>query len=133
MELDQVRNTIGKTFADHLDREVLSVGPIKISAHTLVNEVGCANVVAAHGLSTTLRRLRIKSIKELADIDPASLYRVQGCGHTQVYVAMCLLEHHGVDVSSWWGWNVKGSAVQRNARQRKTKRGAQPLPDEASA
>jgi hypothetical protein len=132
--LDQIRDTIGKTFADHLNREVLAIGRLKISAHALVNEVGCANLVAAQRLSQTLKRLGVKDIRQLARIDPASLYRVQGCGHTQVYVAMCLLEHHvrDFDASKWWGWEVKGEAVLRAARD-KTKQGPHELPDDIAA
>lgn len=127
MQIDQINQTFGKTFADHLSRVVLAVGSIQITAFTLVNEVGCANVVAAQRLSATLRRLHITTLKQLAKIDPASLYRVEGCGHTQVYVAMCLLEHHGIDPGEWWGWAVKGEAVRQHARAKK-KRGAHPLP-----
>lgn len=128
MQLTLINTTIGKTFADHLSRPVLTIGDIEVSAHALVNEVGCANLVAAQGLSATLKRIRCRSIKELANLDPMSLYRVQGCGHTQVYVAMCLLEHHGVDPSKWWGWETKGSSVQRQARLKKSKGGAHDVP-----
>lgn len=130
MELTAINTTLGKTFADHLARPVLQIGELAVSAHSLVNEVGCANLNAAQGLSATLKRIRCRSIKELANLDPMSLYRVQGCGHTQVYVAMCLLEHHGIDPAKWWGWDVRGSSVQRRARNKKKKGGAHDVPAE---
>jgi hypothetical protein len=129
MKLTDIDRTLGKTFKDRLGRPVLTVGrALEVSAHALVTEYGCANVVAAQGLSATLKRLRVTTLEELAKIDPASLYRVHGCGHTQVYVAMCLLERHGVSPTRWWGWATKGDSVQRHARASKRKRGAHEAP-----
>jgi hypothetical protein len=115
-------------FLANLTAPVLQLGRNEITRQRLIEDYQVGNMNAAAMLSKTLKRLRVGTIEQLAKIDPGDLYRVHGCGHTQVYVAMCLLDHHGYDIGKWWGWDVRGGSVLKHAREQKRKRGAQDTP-----
>lgn len=118
-----VEKTIGKSFADKLDEVVLDAGPnLSFSRRQMVDELGCANFIAAVRLAKVLRRLDIRTALQLSRTDPFSLARARGIGETALFVAMCILEAHGFNVEKWWGWKatnvVKFSTFKSNAMSR---------------
>lgn len=124
MKVSDIDRTLGHTFARMLETPALVIGKTVYTRRELVSEIGVANLVAATRLSQTLKQLGIRTVEQLAKLDPISLYKVHGTGHTQVYVAMCLLARHGINPVEWWGWEVKGSALVNRARAVKKRRGA---------
>lgn len=126
LERRVVESTIGKTFADLLDETIFEVGELRYSRREIVERLGCANFHAASLLQAVLRRLKIKSAKDLWEMDPFSLARAKGVGATTIFVAMCILDAHGFSVEKWWGWNnnvVKFSTFRAKALRRAKKRG----------
>jgi hypothetical protein len=67
-----------------------------------------ANFRAIKNLEGVLRALKIKTVAQLAAIDPYSMHNTEGVGYTTLYVAMCILDKHGHDPISWWGWEKAG-------------------------
>lgn len=61
-------------------------------------DIKCPNFIAACRLEKNLKKLRIKSISQLWNFDPFSLFNTKGVGITQIYVAMCVVnvEYDGV-------------------------------------
>lgn len=123
-----VESTIGKTFADSLDETIFEVGELSYSRREMVEYLGCANFHAAALLQAVLKRLKIKTAKDLYDLDPLSLARAKGIGATSVFVAMCILDANKYDVEKWWGWKqgasvVKFSTFKSHALRRAKKRG----------
>jgi hypothetical protein len=122
---EKVEKVIGKTFADRLDELVFDVGIMQYSRRQMVEELGCANFVAAARLQKVLRRLGIKNGKQLYNLDPFSLARSKGIGEASLFVAMCILDSGDLDVIKWWqykGNDVKFSSFKRHAISRASKR-----------
>lgn len=122
-----VEKILGKTFADYLDEVVIDAGEkLLYTRRLMIDELGCGNLVAAARLNKVLKRLDIKTPRELYSLDPESLVRCKGVGHATVYVAMCILDANDYSVEKWWGWNetsVKFSTFRhqliRKARKHK--------------
>lgn len=118
----KITTIIGKTFADKLDETVIEVGDISYSRREMVDELGCANFVAAVRLGKVLKRLHIVTPYQLYRLDPASLARTRGIGEASIFVAMCILEAHKYDILKWWGTeSSKFSAVKRTVIRRAQK------------
>lgn len=122
---DVIAGTISKGFADHLDEPVIEVSPeISFSRREMVEQLGCANFIAAAKLNKVLRRLKIQKIHQIAKTDPFSLVRVKGIGEATMFVVMCILEYKGYDVTKWWHWDgqtVKFSTFKHRATRRAKK------------
>lgn len=125
---DVVETTIGKSFADKLDEIILEVSPkLTYTRRQMVEDLGCANFVAAAKLQKVLRKLGIESAAQLFRTDPFSIVRVKGIGETSMFVAMCILDAAQYNVQEWWGWketnDLKFSSFKHNAttRARKSK------------
>lgn len=127
LERKVVESTIGKTFADSLDVTIFEVGELAYSRREMVEQLGCANFHAAVLLQGVLRRLKVKTAKDLYDMDPLSLARAKGIGATCIFVAMCILDANKFNVEKWWGWNqekvVKFSTFKAKSLRRAKKRG----------
>jgi hypothetical protein len=128
IERKVVESTIGKTFADRLDEIVFDCGPkLFFTRRTMVEELGCANFVAATALQKALKKLGVETPAQLFKTDPFSIVRIKGVGETTMYVAMCILDHAQYSVTEWWGWketnNLKFSAFKHNAITRASRAG----------
>lgn len=127
IERKTVENTIGKSFADKLDEIIINVSPkLRFTRRQIVDDLGCANFVAAIRLEKALRKLGIETPAQLFRTDPFSLVRVKGIGETSVFVAMCILDFAQYNVEEWWGWKetneLKFSSFKHNATKRASKR-----------
>lgn len=122
-----IQSTIGKGFAEKLEEVVIDSGSLIITRRGMVEELGCANFLAAARLNKVLRRLGISTPAQLYKTDPFSLVRSRGIGEACIFVAMCILDANDYSVATWWGWKktntVKFSAFKHNAinRARKSK------------
>jgi hypothetical protein len=122
---ETVEKVIGKSFADKVDGEVFKV-TIEwfYTRREMVEQLGCANFIAAAKLSKVLKRLKISTPKALWDMNPIDLARAKGVGEASIFVAMCILEANKFDVEKWWGWNdnvVKFSTFKSHAIARARK------------
>lgn len=114
-----IHATLGKGFADRLDEVIISAGEIVYTRREMIDFIGNANFNAAARLNKLLKRLKIKTLGQLAKISPYDLYKVKGCGDTTVYVAMCILDTHKYNVMDWWLWkddDQKKKAIARAKR-----------------
>lgn len=122
-----ITSTIGKGFAEKLEEVVIDSGNLIITRRAMVEELGCANFLAAARLNKVLRKLGIHSAAQLYKTDPFSIVRSRGIGEACIFVAMCILDSADYDVATWWGWKktntVKFSAFKHGAikRARKSK------------
>jgi len=123
---EKVEKIIGKGFADKLDTEVFLVSEsFSFTRREMVDDLGCANFIAAAKLAKVLRRLQIFNIRQLYNIDPLSLARSKGIGETALFVAMCILDTNDYDVEKWWKYKdntVKFSTFKHHAISRSSKR-----------
>lgn len=122
-----VEAVIGKGFADKLDEIVLSVSDkLSYTRRDMVENLGCANFIAAARLEKALKKLEITSPSQLFKTDPFSLVRVRGIGEAAMYVAMCILDASQYNVQEWWGWkgtnDTKFSSFKHSATKRASKR-----------
>lgn len=114
----KVETIIGKGFADKLDELIVESGKLVYTRRQMVEQLGCANFVAAAKLSKILRRLGISTPAQLNNMDPLSLARVRGIGESCLFVALCILEANEYDVEDWWQYkdnNVKFSSFKAHA------------------
>ena|SRR5215475_5697333 len=123
---ETIETTIGKSFADRLEEVIIDAGPkLVITRRTLVEELGCANFVAAARLNKALKKLSIETPAQLFRTDPFSIARLKGVGESTIYVAMCILDAAQYSVTEWWGWKetnkVKFSTFKHNAIHRASK------------
>jgi hypothetical protein len=123
---DKVEQVIGKSFADRLDELVFSSGEMGFSRREMVEELGCANFLAAARLQKVLRRLGVNTPAQLFKTDPFSLARSKGIGEASIFVAMCILDARKYDVLKWWRWkdtnDVRFGSFKRQALTRASKR-----------
>lgn len=122
---EKVEQVIGKGFADKLDEMVFMSGDMGYTRREMVEEIGCANFIAAARLSKVLRRLRVNNPKELYKLDPFSLARSKGIGEAALFVAMCILDANKFDVVKWWGFTgttAKFSTYKHHAITQSRKR-----------
>lgn len=123
---ETITQVIGKTFADKLDELVFQSGEMGYSRREMVDELGCANFIAAARLQKVLRRLGVNTPAQLYKTDPFSLARSKGIGEASIFVAMCILDASKYDVLKWWGWkdtnDVRFSTFKRQAITRASKR-----------
>lgn len=127
IERKVVELTIGKHFADKLDETIIDVSPeISFTRRQMVDDLGCANFLAAYRLQKVLKRLGIKTFSQLNKTDPFSLVRSKGIGEAAIFVAMCMLDFKQYNVAEWWGWKetntLKFSSFKSNAIRRASKR-----------
>lgn len=117
-----IEETLSKTFADGLDKLVIDVSnDISFTKRQMIEDLDCGNFLAGVRLSKALKKLGIRTIKQLFNIDPSSLLRIKGIGETAVYVAMCMLDKRGFNVEVWWGWKQGDNVVKFSAYQRQVK------------
>lgn len=117
-----------KVFMDTLEAVVLSYDPdTPYTARELVGRLGVGNLKAARNLSAVLKRLGVRSAKELYDLGPGPLLRVVGVGNATAWVAMHVLEDQGYSVERWWGWDKrktpKFSSYREHVRRKAQKKG----------
>jgi hypothetical protein len=124
---EKVEQVIGKGFADKLDEQIFKVDEsFGYTRREMVENLGCANFIAAARLAKVLRRLAVNSPARLNKLDPFSLARAKGIGESALFVAMCILDASGYDVIKWWGFkgnqakfsSFKSHAIS-HARKRK--------------
>jgi hypothetical protein len=124
-----IEKCIGKTFADKVDDWAINASDqLCYTRREMIETIGCANFMAAARLEKVLKRLKIKTPKDLWNINPIDLLRSKGVGETSIFVAMCILDTNGFSVEEWWGWGgnvVKFSTFKHHAAQRASKRGKQ--------
>lgn len=114
----KVETIIGKGFADKLDELIIESGKLVYTRRQMVEQLGCANFIAAAKLSKILRRLSITTPAQLNNMDPFSLARVKGIGESCLFVALCILEANEYDVEEWWQYkdnSVKFSSFKSHA------------------
>lgn len=115
-----IHATLGKGFADKMDDMILNVSSeLSYSRREMIDFIGNANFSAAARLNKVLKKLKVSTIKDLAKLDPFSMYRMKGIGDTTVYVAMCILDAHKYNVMEWWNWkddSQKKAAIARAKR-----------------
>lgn len=119
IQRDKVETVIGKGFADKLDEEIFKVGEWFYTRREMVEDLGCANFIAAVRLAKVLKRLNIKTAAQLHRIDPLSLARAKGIGETAIFVAMCILDASGYDVLKWWSYKDNKAKVSSITRAKK--------------
>lgn len=124
---ETVEKTISKSFADKLDEVVFAVSDkLMFSRRQMVEELGCANFVAASKLQKALKKLDVTTPAQLFKTDPFSLVRIKGIGPASIFVAMCILDAAQYDVREWWGWKetntLKFSSFKYNATRRASKK-----------
>jgi len=123
---DVIKTTIGKGFADKMEEYIMDESPsMRFTRRQMIDELGCANFLAAYRLSKVLKRLKISTPLQLARFDPFSLVRTRGIGETAMYVAMCILDFNKYDPVKWWGFNgneTKISTMKHNAIRKAKKR-----------
>ena len=127
LKRDVVEKTIGKTFADKLDELIIDVShELTFTRREMVEDLRCANFLAANRLNKVLKKLSISTPAQLNRTDPFSLLRVKQVGEATVFVAMCILDANGYSVEKWWGWKdtnvLKFSAYKHQAARRSSKR-----------
>jgi len=92
----------------------------------MVENLGCANFIAAAKLEKVFKKLEIVSPAQLFKTDPFSLVRVRGVGEASMFVCMCILDHAEYNVQEWWNWkgvnDSKFSSFKHNATKRASKR-----------
>lgn len=121
----KVERVIGKAFADKLDTEVFSVGNWTYTRRQMVEDLGCANFIAAARLQKVLRKLGVRTAVQLYKLDPFSLARSRGIGEASLFVAMCILDADGYNVIKWWEYKdnvAKFSTFKHHAMLRAAKR-----------
>ena len=123
LERKTVEATIGKGFADHLDEYIMP--NLAITRRAMVENLGCANFIAAARLDKVLKRLGVDSPAKLWKTNPMDLARVRGIGAAAMFVAMCFLDATQYNVAEWWGWKetneLKFSSFKANAVRRARK------------
>lgn len=123
LERKTVETTIGKGFADRLDEPIMKY--LGVTRRAMVEDLGCANFIAAARLDKVLRRLEIDSPAKLFKTNPMDLARVRGIGESAIFVAMCILDAGQYNVADWWGWRetnvVKFSSFKTNAMRKSRK------------
>jgi len=104
---DSARNRrLSLGFTAHLIEDVaFEVGGDQFSRQDMIDDLGCANFIAASNLSRLLFRLKVVSALQLFELGPLSLARVRGIGESAMWVATCYLDSKGYNVELWWGWN----------------------------
>lgn len=118
-----VIGTLGKTFADYLDELIIDLGPkLQYSRRDMVENLGCANFIAAVKLTKVLKKLQVQSPAELHRISPMDLARMKGIGMTCLFVAMCILDTHSYDVPKWWGWKGQNDVRFSTLKHRSVRR-----------
>jgi hypothetical protein len=122
---DKVETVIGKGFADRLDEEVFKVTTnFFYTRREMVENLGCANFIAAARLAKVLKKLEIGTPAQLFKLDPLSLARSKGIGEAALFVAMCILDANKYDVIKWWGFTgatAKFSTYKHHAVSRARK------------
>jgi hypothetical protein len=122
---DVINTTIGKGFADLMDEKVMDISPsLSYTRREMVEDLGCANFIAASRLANVLKKLKIVTPLQLARTDPFSLVRTRGIGVTAMFVAMCILDANRYDPVKWWGWKgneTKFSSLKHTAIRRAKK------------
>lgn len=114
---EAIHATLGKTFADRVDDVILDVSDeLRYTRREMIDFIGNANFSAAARLNKALKKLKVKTIKQLFEVDPFSLFRMKGVGDTTVFVVMCILDAHKYNVMEWWAWkdaDQKKAAIAR--------------------
>jgi len=108
----KVEKIVGKPFADKLDEPVFKVNNWVYTRRQMVEDVGCANFIAASRLAKVLRRLGVAGAGGLFKLDPASLARVRGIGESSIFVALCILDHAQYNINDWWDTEAKFRTVK---------------------
>jgi len=119
----QVEKTIGKRFADKLDEPIMK--GLGITRRQMVEELGCANFIAAARLDKVLKRLDINTPAQIFKTNPFDIARIKGIGAGAIFVAMCILDTAQYNVEEWWGWkdnSLKFSSFKHNAIRKASKR-----------
>lgn len=123
---EKIEGTIGKGFADKMDELVMDASEeLSFTRREMIEDIGCANFIAAATLSKVLKRLNITTVKQLWATDPFSLVRSKRIGEAAMYVAMCILDTRKYSVVKWWGWkgnDVKFSTFKHNATRKASRR-----------
>lgn len=124
---DVVDATIGKGFADKLDEVIFKASDgLSFTRREMVEQLGCANFLAAARLEKACKKLDINTPYKLYKTDPFSIVRVRGIGEAAIFVAMCILDSAGYNVVEWWGWKktntVKFSSFKHNAVKRASRK-----------
>lgn len=102
---EKIEKVIGKGFADRIDEEIFTVTTEWFyTRREMVEELACANFIAAVRLAKVLKRLGVNNPKGLYKLDPFSLARAKGIGEAALFVAMCILDANSFDVIKWWGF-----------------------------
>ena len=121
LKREVIEKVIGKGFADKLDEPVMDLGSVTYSRREMVEELNCANFIAAVRLAKVLKKLSVRTPAQLYKMDPFSLARSRGIGEAALFVATCILDANEYSVVKWWGWNdnvVKFSTFKHNAMKR---------------
>lgn len=116
---EKIHQVIGKGFADKLDTPVFKVNENWFcTRREMVEDIGCANFIAAARLAKVLKRLKVNTPNQLSKLDPFSLVRAKGIGEAALFVAMCILDAYDYDVMKWWNYKdnkVKFSSYKHHA------------------
>lgn len=97
--------------------EIFSVSEeLRFTRQYAITQLQCANWIAIGKLAKLLKRLKIKTARQLFAYGPERLINTENIGHTTLYVAMCLLDHHGYDVADWWGWTDREETRAKKPR-----------------
>jgi hypothetical protein len=98
-----IHATVGKGLADKQEEVCFKLGDDAYTKRDFIQNIGVANWVAIANLSRVLRKLKVKTVNDLFNTDPYSLYRAKGIGDTALFVAMHFLHYHGYNPMNWWG------------------------------
>ena len=89
---------------------------LRFTRNEAIHELGCANWVGIKKLEKLLRRFKVRTARQLFLTDPKKFIAADGIGTVTLYVAMCVLDHHGYEVSRWWGWDQKEQTRKKKPR-----------------
>lgn len=108
----KVGKLIGKDVVNRLDELLIDTGSLQISKNDLVRVYGSGNWRAARNVGRALKRLGLKTPKDIYRMDPFSFARISRFGSDSFFVLMCILDHHGFGVEKWWGWKADDTVVK---------------------
>jgi len=114
----------GSTLRNYLQETLFELDGVAITRDDLVSRFGVGHFIAARKLGDAMRRLKIKTTRDLYRIDPLSLIRNRGIGERTLFVAMCILDEAGQSPIEWWNQNfdTKFATASHAARAKKIRR-----------
>jgi len=114
---------LGKTFVNYEHEVVFDLKDLQITRSELATRFGCCHLSAARRLSNNLKLHGITRVNELHATPPDELMGLAGVGVVQLFVALCILSEHGIDIEKYYGYDA--DTVTANTLRLRAKRAAE--------